>query len=102
MVKTRLFIRSAYGYVDGDEDPLSEYKEIAIDPADVSFAEDGTSVTVRVSSEILTVFADYIAENGYIGIDWYGTSTFFGVTGSASYLTSTYVLAPAAETAEQA
>ncbi len=92
----------AYGYVDGDEDPLSEYKEIAIDPADVSFAEDGTSVTVRVSSEILTVFADYIAENGYIGIDWYGTSTFFGVTGSASYLTSTYVLAPAAETAEQA
>ncbi len=83
----------AFGYVGDD---LDEYYEVAIDAKDVSLATDKKSVTVRISNEILTTFADYIEAAGYIGLDWYGVSTFFGEAGNASYLTSSYIFAPTA------
>ncbi len=82
----------AFGYVGDD---LKAYDELDIDINDITLADDRTSVTVCVSSEILTHFADFIEAKGYIGIDWYGTQTFFGVTGSEGYLASSYVSAPA-------
>ncbi len=84
----------AFGYVGEN---LATYDELDIDDEDITFSEDKTSVTVHLSNNILTYFADYIAENGYIGIDWYGVTTFFGEAGEIGYLTSSYIFAPEAE-----
>ena len=86
----------ACGYI-GEE--LNKYQEIAIDAKDITLATDKSSITVHISKDILEYFADYIAYNGYIELDWYGVSTFFGEAGNAKYLTSSYVLAPEAEEA---
>ena len=81
----------AFGYV-GDE--LKTYKELDIDADDIDLADDKASVTVRISSDILTYFADFIAAKGYVGVDWYGTKTFLGETGDSEYLATTYAVAP--------
>ena len=94
--KTEFDYAVVCGYIG---EKLDTYKEVAIDAEDVTVATDKSSITVRISKDILEYFADYIDYTGYIGLDWYGVSTFFGEAGNSKYLTSSYVHAPEAEEA---